>query len=200
MELSPAVKNAASSISFMGILKIGLALLLAGLIFWLLNKFHVFHSSAADKIHEEQDKQNAIGAAELDKEVALDLTGTLDKDSGVFAPYGGGKEFSNQYHFSVNQYISYAKQIYDAKGAFHDNEDEAIAAFTAMPSKYTIRILGRMFMNYYNKDLLEFIKTFMNDAQLAAVNTRIKAKPDFLPWLPKTQELLKKKKVILKLK
>lgn len=189
------VKTAAGApkhiiLSFLPEIGIGLLILI---ILWitygLLKKFHIIGMTEADKLHEAQDKADAADAIKLDTNIVLNLTGSpLEANR-----FPSAKEFSNQYFFSTSKVIELAKRIYDAKGTFHDNEDEAISAIDECPSKYTAKVIAYYFNQTYKKDLRVYLKTFMNDSELAAFERSIEKKPDFRPFLPETIMYMKQK-------
>lgn len=191
-EAGGAVKSGFNIMAKLPMILTGLAITVVLIVvFALLKKFHIIGTTEADKIQDKQEAKNATDAAALDTEVALQLTGSpLD---GVRFP--SAKEFSNQYHFSTKQVGDFGKQIYDAKGIFKDDEASAIAVAANMPSKYTFKVMAYYFNQSYKKDLLEYLKTFMNAEQLAAFDRAIAAKPDFIDFLPATKDFMKKNKI-----
>jgi hypothetical protein len=72
-----------------------------------------------------------------------------------------------------------ATQIYDAKAPssknwFTDNENSAIAAFNGISTKKQLSLLSNAFQKLYTRDLYNFLESFMNNDQLAAVNGKTK--------------------------
>lgn len=71
-----------------------------------------------------------------------------------------------------------ATQIYDAKAIwyrfFTDDENTAIAAFNGLTTKKQLSLLSAAFQTIYKKDLYNYLESFMNTDQLAAVNGKVK--------------------------
>jgi len=165
------------------------------IVYAIMKKLHLIGSSEADKIHDAQDKQNAIDAGTLDASSALKTISIANfSKTGV-----GPSELKNQNPISAKQMADYAIQIYDSKGVFHDTESKVIGAIAAMPNKFSVSVLSSAFNTAYGRDLLEYLKTFMNDEQLASVARSIKDKPDFSRFLTATTKYLKDNKLTLTL-
>ena len=70
-----------------------------------------------------------------------------------------------------------ATQIYESKSiwyrAFTDNENQAIAAFNGLTTKKQLSLLSNAFQTLYKRDLYNYLESFMNAEQLAAVNGKV---------------------------
>lgn len=66
----------------------------------------------------------------------------------------------------------FAKQIYDAKGFWNDDE-EAIYNALSGKSIYQINTIDKMFQNKYGQDLEDFFKEILNEEERKKVNTII---------------------------
>ena len=71
-----------------------------------------------------------------------------------------------------------ATQIFDSKSiwyrGFTDNENQAIAAFNGLTTKQQLSLLSAAFQKLYKRDLYNYLESFMNNDQLAAVNGKVK--------------------------
>ena len=71
-----------------------------------------------------------------------------------------------------------AEQIYDSKAIWYklwtDNENQAIAAFNGLTTKKQLSLLSNAFQKLYKRDLYNYLESFMNADQLAAVNGKVK--------------------------
>lgn len=70
-----------------------------------------------------------------------------------------------------------AQLIFEAKGYIYDNEDQAIGAVRDTGSTYNLSYMSGRFQAIYGRDLLGYMKTFMNSEQLSLVYQSIKNFP-----------------------
>lgn len=68
-------------------------------------------------------------------------------------------------------------KIYDSKGIFNDEEDSIYNSFQILNSKAQISYLSNTFSKIYNKDLLSYLKNFLNSDELTKIYQIIKNKP-----------------------
>ena len=66
----------------------------------------------------------------------------------------------------------FAKQIYDAKGFWNDDEDAIYSALSGK-SIYQINTIDKMFQNKYGQDLEDFFKEILSEEERKKVNTII---------------------------
>lgn len=66
-------------------------------------------------------------------------------------------------------YNNLAKNIYNAKGYFNDDEEAVYGAFRAISAKVQISQLARTFYNTYKKDLQGYLKGFLSGDEFAAI-------------------------------
>jgi hypothetical protein len=89
-----------------------------------------------------------------------------------------GSQLAAQYPSKVSMSDTKAQQlalqVYLAKGYIYDNEASAIAAIRDCQTTYNLSKLAFVFNRTYDLDLLAFLKTFMNDAQLSDVYQAVK--------------------------
>ena len=85
---------------------------------------------------------------------------------------------SNGKSYSVNMAIA-AEEIWNAKSIkiLPDTEDRAIKVFRQMKSQAQISYLSKTFSENRKRDLLGYLQSFMNDAQLSSVFQIISNKP-----------------------
>ena len=80
---------------------------------------------------------------------------------------------------------SYTRQftetIYEAYGWFNDDEAAIYGIFEQMKTKSQVSWLAMKFQEYYNKSLLEYLKSFLNSEELATIATIINKLPKFNP-------------------
>jgi hypothetical protein len=84
-----------------------------------------------------------------------------------------------QYKFSTSEYLDMAQRIYDAKGFFKDNENSVFDIFRNLQTQYQVSLLANSLSILKKKDLLEYLKTFMDDENLREVLDIIKNYPQY---------------------
>jgi hypothetical protein len=81
---------------------------------------------------------------------------------------------------------NYVKKIYDAFGAFNDNEEQAIGVFKLLKTRSQGSFLAAKFQEKYNSDLLTFLRggswpqDRLSDEDVNAINNFINALPKFI--------------------
>lgn len=70
-----------------------------------------------------------------------------------------------------------AKKIYDSKGYFKDNESGTIAVIRSIKYQTQISQISAQMLKSYERDLLTYLRSFMNDGELAVIYDIIKKKP-----------------------
>lgn len=78
------------------------------------------------------------------------------------------------YFPNIPNFQKYARQIWDSKGFWKDNESSAIGVMKSMISKSEASFFADFFQKYYKRDLATFLETFMNDKQLNIVYESLK--------------------------
>ena len=100
------------------------------------------------------------------------------------------KKWNNKFQmrFDVSQYKGYgikpdgfADRIYNAKGFFKDDENSVLDVFRNLQTQFQVSQLARFFSAYYKKDMLAYLKTFMDDSNLKDVLDIIKNYPQYYP-------------------
>ena len=79
------------------------------------------------------------------------------------------KKFDGNYQMKVSplQYKTYADQLYNAYGGvFNDNEDSVYDIFRTITTQWQLSLLAGFFHTFYQKDLLEYLKGFLDANEL----------------------------------
>lgn len=100
----------------------------------------------------------------------------ISKPSGedlkkIYSPFPG----SNLFYDTALQQI--AKQIWDSKGFFNDNEEQLFDAFQKARNQAQISYISGVFQRDYKRDLFSFLQGFLDQAELSKVYQIIKGKP-----------------------
>ena len=77
------------------------------------------------------------------------------------------------YLFSQSTTDQLAKAIYDAKGFFNDNENAVYGVFSQINTKAQVSWLATRFAVKYKYDLLEYLKSFLNQKELEPIYTSV---------------------------
>lgn len=75
----------------------------------------------------------------------------------------------------------FAEIIYNSYGYFNDDEAAIYGIFEQMKTKSQVSWLSMKFQQYYNKSLLEYLRSFLNDSELAKIAAIINKLPKFNP-------------------
>lgn len=87
--------------------------------------------------------------------------------------------FSPNYYKSQGQYAklitrasaeALAKRMYDADGYFNDDETQVYGALRTLQYKTQVSWVADVFNQKYKKDLYQFLKAFMDDAEMDVVH------------------------------
>lgn len=84
-------------------------------------------------------------------------------------------------------YYDLANQVYDAKGFFHDDNEKLYSVFRNIQTQYQLSNVAFYFDLKYKKDMLEYIKSFLNSDEIERIFDMVKNYP-----------LLKKTGIIIK--
>lgn len=74
-----------------------------------------------------------------------------------------------------------AKNIYDSKGYFNDDEDKLFGVFKSLKTKSQVSYLAEFFYKKYSKDLVAYLQTFLNDDEMARLKKIIDPLPNYKP-------------------
>lgn len=68
-----------------------------------------------------------------------------------------------------DSYTNLARTIYNAKGFLNDDESAVYGAFRQIGAKVQVSQLARTFYNFYKKDLVGYLKSFLNSDEYAQI-------------------------------
>jgi hypothetical protein len=146
------------------------------LIYKLLNKFGL--------LGETEDEK---GANELISNTGIDTVGDLKDNKKQVAAIQKttGKKLPTsadikKIQSTPQQYRRLAELINSARGTvangFDDNEDLIYSSISELKSQFDFSMFSRFFLSWKHQDLFVFLKEFLNDSELARINTIIKNK------------------------
>ena len=73
----------------------------------------------------------------------------------------------------------YSETIYNAMGIFNDNENAVYGVFEQLKTKSQVSWLAKKFFEKYDISLLEYLRTYFNDSEMAKVAAIINKLPDY---------------------
>jgi hypothetical protein len=97
--------------------------------------------------------------------------------------YGAGS-FNATAQLKIGQpaMINLATQIFKAKGGsiiLDDNEDAVYSAFASIQTQYQLSILSSVFNYLYKKDLLNYLKSFLDADELLPIINKVNKLPQY---------------------
>jgi hypothetical protein len=94
--------------------------------------------------------------------------------------YGAGKFNANfQLKFPPVAFLDLVHSIYNSKGTFNDNEEATFGVFRQIQTQYQLSLLSSLFYVYYKKDLLEYLKGFLNADEMLIITNIVKNYPQY---------------------
>lgn len=78
----------------------------------------------------------------------------------------------------ATDYVGIGKTIWDAKGTFSDSPEDVYAALSRIPSKAVLGSFQTYFKDYYGRELLTFLQSFLSLAEQGKVADVIKRMPE----------------------
>lgn len=84
-----------------------------------------------------------------------------------------------QFKFDTMIYKNFADTLYNAKGIFKDDENSVLNIFRNLQTQYQVSFLAMIFSFFYKKDMLTYMKSFMDDNNLKEVLEIIKNYPQY---------------------
>lgn len=87
-----------------------------------------------------------------------------------------------QLKISQADMINLATQIFKAKGLTivnDDNEDAVYSAFGSIQTQYQLSILSSVFNYFFKKDLLEYLKSFLNADEMQPIIKKVNNYPKY---------------------
>jgi len=74
----------------------------------------------------------------------------------------------------------YSDDIYNAYGFFNDDENAVYGVFEQMKTKSQVSYLSYKFYQYYNRSLIEYLRSFLNDSEMAKIAAIINKLPAYM--------------------
>jgi hypothetical protein len=74
----------------------------------------------------------------------------------------------------------YSDDIYNAYGYFNDDENVIYGVFEQMKTKSQVSYLAYKFNQYYNRSLIEYLRSFLNDSEMAKIAAIINKLPAYM--------------------
>jgi hypothetical protein len=139
------------------------------LIFKTLNKLGVLGMTDDEKGAEELEDKKRLETLTLDKKTQDVIIKTTSKEKPTAADIKKLTPNSG----------SFAKWILDikyAKGTVNDDEDTVFNVFRSMSSQFEINMFSTTFKATTGLDLMGYLKSFLDDEDLAEINRIIKNK------------------------
>jgi len=94
------------------------------------------------------------------------------------------KVFNAVYQLKIGQpaMLKLVQQIFEAKGIpyiSNDKEDSVYSVFNSIQTQYQLSILSSIFNYFYKRDLLEYLKSFLNADEMHPVTERVNNYPKY---------------------
>lgn len=142
----------------------------------MLTIYKILQKIGIIKTSKELEQEGAAYALQSDKYISDLFSGNNRVKFAAEALKMGKLPFLG---VPQNGYLAevYAKQIWDAKGTFKDNEDSVYNVFRDINDQYSIPFVAYKFSELFQRDLLGFLPTFMDNDELAIVYNIIKNNP-----------------------
>lgn len=93
------------------------------------------------------------------------------------------KIFNGTYNmvFSQGQYINLVNQLWAGKDLFNDDEEKIYGVFRQITTQWQLSLLSSLFFYFKKKDLLEWLKGFLDANEMAVIFNIIKNYPQYKP-------------------
>lgn len=150
------------------ILKWGLLIIILFVLLRELNKLGLLGKTEEDKKADALGDSNALAAADVTNPIITKATITL--------PSGKVKTFKDMTAAeraaltpNSKKFSEWINELWDASGTFNDNEDDVYDVFRKLYSQYETSIFAATFKVLKGKDLYTYLKSFMNNDELAQV-------------------------------
>lgn len=83
--------------------------------------------------------------------------------------------------FSQVQYVNFVNQLWAGKDLFDDDEEKIYGVFRQITTQWQLSLLSSLFYYFKKKDLLEWLKGFLNANEMAVIFNIIKNYPQYKP-------------------
>lgn len=150
------------------ILKWAVLAIILYVIFRELNKLGLLGSTEEDK--------KAVALGDMNALATADSTNPIITQATIKTNTGQVKTFkdmtaSERAALTPNskKFGDWITELWDAKGTFNDNEDSVYDVFRKLNSQYETSIFAATFKVLKGRDLYTYLKSFMNNDELAQV-------------------------------
>ena len=104
----------------------------------------------------------------IDDEQDVAATSLVEDKGNIFSP-NYWKNKKNAKVLTTSSARALAKNLYDASGVFNDNEEAVYGVFRQLNYKTQVSWLSYIFYKQYGEDMLQYLKSFMNNDELATL-------------------------------
>tara|TARA_R110000868_G_scaffold402001_1_gene677901 strand:+ start:739 stop:1278 length:540 start_codon:yes stop_codon:yes gene_type:complete len=87
--------------------------------------------------------------------------------------------YINQFGAKASILGAMPKMLYDSKGFFYDDPERTYNIFRLIQTQYQLAIVASIFSTKYNKDLLTYLKSFLNAEELNIIVNIVKNYPKY---------------------
>ena len=87
--------------------------------------------------------------------------------------------FNTQFGMKASVLGSLPQLIYDSKGFFYDDPEILYGVFRKIQTQYQLAIVSSIFTTKYKKDLITYLKSFLNSSELKVVTDIVKNYPKY---------------------
>ena len=93
------------------------------------------------------------------------------------------KVFNGTYNmvFSQLQYVQMINDLWAGKDAFNDDEEKVYGIFRRLTTQWQLSLFASLFYYFKKRDLLEWLKTFLNPDEMSVIFNIIKNYPQYKP-------------------
>lgn len=144
------------------------------ILYRILNKFGLVGSTADEKNAENlmsnvmMTGNQTAAPVQLVKAVSADLNKPQNKITA---------DDIKKYSPSSSIMLKWLQDIKDADGYFNDNENLVYSVFRSMKNQVALYTFSQFFKVYENVDLIDYLKSFLDESELSTVYKIINALP-----------------------
>jgi len=156
-----------------------------GVVVWKVGqKFGIFSSAAsqATEAATSDASQNANVVNDKNALLAFNPNYRISLIRAYKAKYKKDFDINKQHgQLGYKDYSDIAKNIYDSKGVFKDNNNKLYGQIRKLQTQFQLSEVAGLFgKKPYNRDLMEYLKSFLNDEELQVVLQIVKNLPQYL--------------------
>jgi len=130
-------------------------------------KFGIFQTSE-EKQSDDVTKKASGSATKIDKNNPF-----LSFNPNYFITIGKAvaKQFKVNFKFQTQNIdlISLTEQIKTSYGWFHDDNEKLYSVFRTIQTQFQLSAIAFYFQKVYKKDMLEFMKSFLNESEMKKI-------------------------------